>query len=360
MILCLVIFYLLGGSKATNNTANTTGSTENSSFSKSIMCSFMGKTKATSSEFAELEPKDIPCECEVIIYSRFSIDKLSVINVDEVSLKAVVDLNKPVLLALDREDAYTDWGIILGPDGNAKDAKVLCDFATKNNVSGFIVENLTPRCEFIPFDEKVGKFIIPYIKQLKCNPDFIIGVAVNAYPSSIKCKCMYNFVELNDLVTFYDKRTTTLNACNNKIYNGQTPITKVDHDDNYMLGMEEVASFLKESEICLTKIAYDIELIAVDINNKLPYNTYLQVCRGGLNMSSSCVQTTTNYYDKGKFALEQDSGLIVKDMDLDDIKNDCGCSSAFAGFKNIVAGFRGGSVIPCKKFDVQSKEYKLK
>lgn len=63
---------------------------------------------------------------------------------------------------------------------------------------------------------------------------------------------------------------------------------------------------------------------------------------------------------QGKFALEQDSGLIVRDMDLDDIKNDCGCSSAFAGFKNIVAGFRGGSVIPCKKFDVQSKEYKLK
>lgn len=59
------------------------GSTENSSFSKSIMCFFKGNMKATDSELVDLEPKDIPCECEVIIYSRFSIDKLSVINVDE-------------------------------------------------------------------------------------------------------------------------------------------------------------------------------------------------------------------------------------------------------------------------------------
>jgi len=32
----------------------------------------------------------------------------------------------------------------------------------------------------------VGKFIVPYANQLKCNPDFIIGVAVEALGSTIK------------------------------------------------------------------------------------------------------------------------------------------------------------------------------
>jgi len=47
-------------------------------------------------------------------------------------------------------------------------------------------------------------------------------------------------------------------------------------------------------------------------------------------------------------------------LDLDDINNDCGCASAFIGFKNIIAGFHGGAQIPCSKFDVQSYEYSVK
>jgi len=58
----------------------------------------------------------------------------------------VVDLSKPVLLVLQRGGMYTDWSIILGPDGNAKETKILCDFAMKNHVSGFIVDDLTPNC----------------------------------------------------------------------------------------------------------------------------------------------------------------------------------------------------------------------
>lgn len=64
---------------------------------------------------------------------------------------------------------------------------------------------------------------------------------------------------------------------------------------------------------------------------------------------------------QGKFALKQNSGIIIKVMDYDDIKNDCDCSSKFAGLKNIIAGFRGESQnIPCAKFDVQSTKYEFK
>jgi len=63
---------------------------------------------------------------------------------------------------------------------------------------------------------------------------------------------------------------------------------------------------------------------------------------------------------QGKFARELDSGIIAKILDYDDIKNTCGCDSAFAGFRNIIAGFQGGPQTPCAKFDVQSTEYKFK
>lgn len=42
---------------------------------------------------------------------------------------------------------------------------------------------------------------------------------------------------MNDLVTFYEIQTIELNECNPKIYNGLTPITKVEHGANYMYGM---------------------------------------------------------------------------------------------------------------------------
>jgi len=55
----------------------------------------------------------------------------------------VTDLNKPVIVALSR-DSYADWAEILGPHGNEKDVKVLCDFAKENKIAGYLIEGLTP------------------------------------------------------------------------------------------------------------------------------------------------------------------------------------------------------------------------
>lgn len=60
--------------------------TGNSISSTSIMCYFQGNMMDSSTELISLDPKEIPCECEIIIYSRFSINKLSVIDVDKSKL----------------------------------------------------------------------------------------------------------------------------------------------------------------------------------------------------------------------------------------------------------------------------------
>jgi len=60
-----------------------TGGTGSSCISKSIMCRLMGNLDEFNSELVNLQPKDIPRECDMIIYSRFSVNRLSVINVDE-------------------------------------------------------------------------------------------------------------------------------------------------------------------------------------------------------------------------------------------------------------------------------------
>ncbi|XP_060852996.1 uncharacterized protein LOC132930904 [Rhopalosiphum padi] len=356
MILYLLFSYLLGESMAANETMSVGGT----DFSKKVMCYIKGNLMESSTDLANLEAKNIPCECEVIMYSRFSINEFSIINIDEALLKSVTDLNKPVILTISREQLYLDWIKILKPDGNAKDTKVLCDFALKHNVQGYILNSITPQCIFRSFNENVGKYIIPYIKQLKqCGPDLIIGVTVEAIPSSIKNPCMYNFEELNDLVDFYEVQTFKLNECVPNLYNGRTPITKSEHGANYLYGMEEVALYLKESKICLTKLTYNIEMYPV-YNDQTSYTSYKKVCKGEFDCSTYCVQTTKNFYDKGKFLHDQNSGIIVMILDLDDINNDCDCTSAFIGFKNIIAGFTGGSHIPCAKFDIQSIEYSIK
>ncbi|XP_022160811.1 uncharacterized protein LOC111026927 [Myzus persicae] len=325
------------------------------------MCYYSGNIYDSASEYIDMKAEYLPSECEVIIYSEFIItDSSSIEYCNEDLLKSATDLNKPVVVMLRRSYRYTDWGTILSPDGNANDTKVLCDFAIKNHVAGFIVTGLTPRPYYKPVNIKVGEYIIPYLKQLKCSPDFIIGVAVDGNATYIKNSSIYNFAVMNDLVTFYEIQTIELNECNPKIYNGLTPITKVEHGANYMYGMEEVVSFLKESKISLTKMTFDIEIKPIS-KNGLYFTSYATVCHGDFNSSFSCVQTTKNLFDKGKFALKQNSGIIIKVMDYDDIKNDCDCSSKFAGLKNIIAGFRGESQnIPCAKFDVQSTKYEFK
>jgi len=47
------------------------------------MCHIRGYMKESSLDLINLEPKDIPPECEVIVYGRAPIDENSVIKVDE-------------------------------------------------------------------------------------------------------------------------------------------------------------------------------------------------------------------------------------------------------------------------------------
>ncbi|KAE9521531.1 hypothetical protein AGLY_018057 [Aphis glycines] len=240
-------------------------------YSKTVMCVFEGVGyNDCDKDLIKLDPKDIPCECELIAYGSFSIDDSSVIDVDETLLKSVTDLNKPVLVLMSRVNAYIDWIKILGPDGNFNETKILCDFAKKHNIQGYILDTLSPDMH-TPIDESVAKNVIPYIKQLKlceCNPKLIIGITIYTVPVAMKDPTIYNFEVLNEIVDFYEIQTYELNTnCDPKLYNGLTPITKTDpQDPNYLYSMEEVASHLKETKICLTKMVYDIDLYPVNIN----------------------------------------------------------------------------------------------
>ncbi|KAL4090882.1 hypothetical protein QTP88_025644 [Uroleucon formosanum] len=346
MILCLLFFCLFVGS-----TITTTVATGNECILKSVMCYYAGDMSQLNPELQDVDPKEIPCECELLIYTRFSIDLSSNVKVNLELLKLVTDLNKPVIVTLARDNGYSDWGQVLGPDGNKNDVEVLCAFATQNNIAGYLIEGLTINYMDFTFNPNIVKNIIPYIKQLsKCKPDFIIGVSIEAHGSTLKNPC-----ELNDLVTFYEIRTYCLNPCNPTLYNGLTPIKMSEHGAEYLFGMEEVALFIKDSQISPTKIVYDIEIAPTESESS-KLNSYSLVCNGVFNITGGCVQNTKNLYNKGKFALEQGTGIIVKTLDFDDVKNDCGCDSTFIGFKNIIAGFRGGSQTPCEKFDVQSSK----
>ncbi|XP_025199241.1 uncharacterized protein LOC112597410, partial [Melanaphis sacchari] len=212
--------------------------------------------------------------------------------------------------------------------------------------------------DYFAFDENVGKYIIPYIKQLK-ECDLIIGVTINTAPSAIQNPCIYNYDELNGIVDFYEVDTYFMNQCNPNLYNGRTPITKSEHGPNYLYGMEEVASYINKSKISQEKLTYAVELYPAN-NNSTNYASYTQVCTGQYDSSIWCVQTSRNLYDKGKFIRKQNSGIIIEYPEFDDINNDCGCNSTFNGFNNIIGGFKSGQLSPCQNFDVQSNSYTLK
>lgn len=356
MILYLLFFCLLSKSIVLNV------SSDSIDYSKTVICFFKGDLNNCDKNLIKLDPKDIPSECELIMYGSFSINELSVIDVDETLLKSVTDLNKPVLVSLSRVYGYTEWIKILGPDGNDNDTKVLCEFAKNHNVQGYVLDTLSPDMR-TPIDENVAKNIIPYINQLKLcnsNPKLIIGISIYTVPNAMKDPTIYNFEGLNEVVDFYEIQTYQLNTiCNPKLYNGLTPITKTDtKDPNYLYSMEEVASHLNETKISHTKIIYDIDLYPINIQSKTS-SSYSQVCNGQFENSSWCVQTSKDFYNKGKFAHDQKSGINVVILDLDDINNDCECSTKFNGFKNIIAGFTGGTYTPCPKFDVQSRHYPI-
>lgn len=69
--------------------------------------------------------------------------------------------------------------------------------------------------------------------------------------------------------------------------------------------------------------------------------------------------TILNYNDvlytlQGAYAKKESAGMVIRYIQLDDIQNACGCDK-FIGFRNIFAGYTGGSHIPCQKFDVQKE-----
>jgi len=59
-------------------------------------------------------------------------------------LKSATDLKKPVIVELNPETGYDGWLSILGLNGKASDTKVLCDFATKYNVQGYVIRSISP------------------------------------------------------------------------------------------------------------------------------------------------------------------------------------------------------------------------
>jgi len=342
----------------TNTTELTPCSANSSSFSSNqVMCLFKGNLDEDDSTLVNLNASALPKECDVIIYSRFSVNKYSIIDVDDALLKSITDLNKPVIVTLKRDNGYPDWSNILTPDGNDNETKILCDFASSHNVTGYVLYSIAPGSRFYGLNETVGKYIIPYIKQLKkCG--LVIGVSVYPAPSSMKNPCVYNYDELNSIVDFYEIQTFALNSCNPNIYNGRSPISTSEHGPNYCYGMDEVVSYLNETKISFTKVVFDIEMYPIN-NNSTTYSSYAQVCSGTFDNSSWCVQTSMDFYNKGKFAHDLNVGIIVAIMDLDDVNNDCGCTKPFNGFENVYAGFTDNSTSPCKNFDVQSLEYSI-
>ncbi|KAE9522554.1 hypothetical protein AGLY_017047, partial [Aphis glycines] len=171
---------------------------------------------------------------------------------------------------------------------------------------------------------------------------------------------VYNFKELNKVVTFYNIGTTELNDCHPELYNGETPITKSAPGINYLYGLEEVIENLKNTEICFNKLSLEIPIMPTEIVNNT-YPTCSQMCsEGKFDNSTWCVQNSQNYYDKGQFFRKQNIGVMVTGMDWDDYLNSCKCQSAFNGFYNVLAGYTDSEVIPCPKFDIQSTVYPIK
>ncbi|CAH1735946.1 unnamed protein product [Aphis gossypii] len=273
-----------------------------SNFSESVMCEFRGNLKEFNSISANLDPKSIPIECEVIIYSTFTINASSFIDVDEALLKSVTDLKKPVIVALEREKDYQDWISILHPDGNAPDALVLCDFALKHNVLGFVLRSIWPFYD-TPLNETLGIFLIAYIKQLKqCKPELIIGVSIP--PTAVTNSS--TFLEFNDLVTFYEIEMDYLFQCTyfeayvtiNNTVTQQTAQKSPNPDFAGLLGSTSL--YLQTTPINVLKLTYDIEIYPQILDVLISYTSYAQVCKGPINKNQSCIETSKDFYNMVK------------------------------------------------------------
>ncbi|CAH1735941.1 unnamed protein product [Aphis gossypii] len=331
--------------------------------SKSVVCFYNGLRSNCDPSYDDLDPNMIPDGCNYILFIRFSINQSSLIYVNDELLKKTLRLNIPIILPVTREENYSGWTALLSEDGNENDAKVLCDFAKTNNIKGYIFYNTAPGCNEAT-NKNIAKYIIPYLQQIKkfCPPGFIIGLGISVDPNTLKNTDIYNFEALNDVVTYYELDTMELNKCNPKLYNGVTPITTNASDGNSLRGLEDVVIDVKETAICFEKLVFSIPVFTVN-NTDDSYPAYTKMCEGKTDKESinnSCIQTSQNYYDKGKYLQALPAGITVSGLDWDDYGNTCKCKSAFNGFYNILAGYRSGSVIPCAMFDVQSTVYPIK
>ncbi|KAF0704749.1 Uncharacterized protein FWK35_00033297, partial [Aphis craccivora] len=231
MIFYLLFFYLLSESMATDSTNDA----KSYDVSNKIICYYQGAMDLDGNYV--LDPQNIPSECDAILYVSLYINQESTIDIDEKLLKSVTDLKKPVIVAFERTERYSDWSAILGEEGNADETKMLCDFAKKHKIQGYDISYLAPDYNE-GVDKNVAKNIIPYIKQLKeLCPFLIIGVSISPVPETLNNKDVYNFEELNKVLTYFDVDATKLNYCNPKLYNGLVPITKSEPGDNYLYGL---------------------------------------------------------------------------------------------------------------------------
>ncbi|XP_025406091.1 uncharacterized protein LOC112680269 [Sipha flava] len=156
------------------------------------MCKFKGNMDLAYPGVLKLDPKDIPCECDLIIYTRFSIDLKSRLNIDKELIQQVVALKKPVILELNHETRSAHWGSLLKPSKQYKETKVLRDFASANNISGFLIAELFVDDDntFLQFNPNVGPNLPCYISQLKGDSNLIIGLGIPPYGILIKNTCV--------------------------------------------------------------------------------------------------------------------------------------------------------------------------
>ncbi|VVC40450.1 Hypothetical protein CINCED_3A007326 [Cinara cedri] len=318
------------------------------------MCHYKGYMNNLNPAIPFLDPTNIPPECDIIVYNSLTINSSSKLRIHSNILNKLMCLNKTLLVAIKRDTDYEGWSDILTSDGNSVEAKRLCDFASMYNIKGFIIKELAPTTYSQSLNINIGEFVLPYLKQLKCCDSFIIGVNIEAYAPFVKNPCVYNFEEMNKLVNFYDINTYDLNDCNPQQYNGRTPLLQSPHGACYMLGMQEVTTFLKASKINYDMIYYTLELgpINIECNSYVSYN---QVCLGSYNINTWCIQTTKDYYAKGQYISNEKCGLSIKWIELDDILNNCKCIP-FIGFQNAVAGYLGKSEIPCTNFNANDNK----
>ncbi|XP_025409822.1 uncharacterized protein LOC112683137, partial [Sipha flava] len=285
---------------------------------------------------------------------RFSIDLKSRLNIDKELIQQVVALKKPVILELNHETRSAHWGSLLKPSKQYKETKVLRDFASANNISGFLIAELFVDDDntFLQFNPNVGPNLPCYISQLKGDSNLIIGLGIPPYGILIKNTCAYNFAELNSIVDFYYVESRRINPCLPDVFNGVVPVGKTEHGTNYYLGLEEISEILSETQIDKKKLVYVLQFGPYE-KDVPKMKSYHHVCTNQYNCSTWCIENTKNFFSKGVFVRKQNAGCSIAYFELDDIQNECGCG-AFIGVKNIVAGYRGGEMQPCAKFDVKS------